>query len=109
MTEKAGSCIQGIERAMTKMLDISTAHIPKHTADALGDATSDKKPELFDAISYVHYHEYGWIIHTSEVEAVRSQHPELAALIELAKRNGAEHLKLDCDAPKIEGLASFEW
>jgi hypothetical protein len=40
---------------------------------------------------------------------VRSQHPELAALIELAKSNGAELLKLDRDAPQIEGLASFEW
>lgn len=109
MTEKIESRIQGIEHAMTKMLDISTGHIPKHTADALGDASSEKKPELYDQISYVHYHEYGWIIHTSDANAVRSEHPELAHLLELAKKNGADHLKLDCDAPKVEGLASFDW
>lgn len=103
------SMINGIEQAMTKMLDISTGHIPKHTADALGEPSSEHKPELFDQLSYVHYHEYGWILHVTNANEVRASHPELANLMELAKKHGAEHLKLDCDAPLIEGLASFDW
>ena len=94
-----------LEAATVKVLDISTGHIPKHTADAL-DAD---RPELYDALSYVHYHEYGWIIHASNDDEVNDSHPELARLIRLTRELGAEHLKLDCDAPLVEGLPVFKW
>lgn len=100
---------KSLEAAMVKVLDISTAHVPKHTADALDTPDSQVKPKLYDALSYVQYHEYGWIIHTSNDDQVRDSHPELARLIRMARELGAEHLKLDCDAPSIEGLPVFEW
>ena len=107
ITEKAipvAACI-------TKMLDISTGHIPKHTADSLGEKDSKVKPPLWDSISYVHYHEYGWIIHCTSTpeEDLKGEHQELVNLIKIASANGATHLKLDCDAPVAEGLPVFNW
>lgn len=98
-----------LEASTVKVLDISTAHIPKYTADSLDAPDPQVKPELYDALSYVRYHEYGWIIHASNDDEVNDSHPELARLIRLTRELGAEHLKLDCDAPLIEGLPIFEW
>ena len=98
-----------LEAATVKVLDISTAHIPKRTADALGSADLKDKSELYDALSYVHYHEYGWIIHASNDEQIRDSHPELARLIAMTRQLGIEHLKLDCDAPSVEELPVFNW
>lgn len=99
-----------LSQAITQMVDISTGHIPKHTADALGEeSVKPESAELYDVLSYVHYHEYGWIIHCSNEEHIEGKHPELANLIRLARANGAQHLKLDCDGIKIAGLPSFEW
>lgn len=98
-----------LDAATMKMLDISTSHIPKHTADALGDLDQMGESELYDTLSYVHYHEYGWIIHVSNEEQILESHPELSRLITMTRQLGFQHLKLDCDAPSIEGLPVFNW
>jgi hypothetical protein len=99
-----------LSKNICKLLDLSTAHIPKHTADALG-SKDISNPPLWNDLSYVHYHEYGWIIHCSrdELGDKAQEHPELAALLNLCVDNGIEHLKLDCDAPTVEGLPCFDW
>lgn len=95
---------------LLKMIDISTAHIPKHTADALGSPGDADKPALWDELSYVYYHEYGWIIFVARMpEELQPQHPELSTLFDLCLANDVGHLKLDCDAPTVEGLPTFEW
>lgn len=93
------------------MLNMSTAHIPKLTAIALGeDEGKSGKPELWDTLSYVYFHEYGWIVNCSEdaAEAVREHHPELAALIRRCLDVSAAFLKLDCDADVVPDLQTFE-
>jgi hypothetical protein len=100
-----------LQQGLVKMLDISTCHIPKRTADALGEPNSPVKPALWDVLSYVHYHEYGWIIFADRGDnpSLMEEHPELARLLTLASELGADHLKLDCDATQIKELPQFEW
>lgn len=100
-----------VDDALVKMLDISTGHIPKHTADALGQPGDSAQPALFMTVSYVPYHEYGWIIAVNEehAENIRETHPELAQLMQLTLAYGATHLKLDSDGIAIEGLPTFDW
>ncbi|WP_031364628.1 hypothetical protein [Caballeronia sordidicola] len=94
------------------MINISTTHIPKHTALALGnDEGKSGKPDLWDTLSHVYFHEYGWIVWCSSdaAEAVRESHPELAALIRRCLDINAACLKLDCDADVVPELATFDW
>lgn len=98
--------------AITPLVDISTAHIPKHTADALGSKPGDADAsELQDNLMYSHWGEYGWIIYCGddEAEEVRERHPELSDLMSLCSSQGISFLKLDCDAPKVDGLPVFNW
>lgn len=98
-----------IDQAMEKILNVSTGHIPKHTADALGSPESKDKPQLWDTLSYVYYHEYGWIIFADANAEIRESHKELADLLIFAKNNGATYLKLDCDAETLDGIPTFDW
>jgi hypothetical protein len=94
------------------MINISTSHIPQGTALALGnDEGKSGKPELWDTLSYVYFHEYGWIVccTSDAVEAVRDSHAELAALIQHCLDAGADYLKLDCDAGVVPKLPTFDW
>jgi hypothetical protein len=94
------------------MVNISTAHIPEHTAIALGqDEGKNGSPALWSRLSYVYFHEYGWIVSCSDdaAEAVREDHPELSDLIKRCRGVWANFLKLDCDAEKVLGLPTFEW
>jgi hypothetical protein len=99
------------------MLDVSTAHIQKHTADALTVSLDDGQGLVYDTLSHVAWHEYGWIIHAC-VDAHQREdlqtagHGELADLLKFAADNGFNYLKLDCDAPRLPasvGLPTFEW
>lgn len=95
-----------------KMVDISTAHIPAHTAQALGhDAEYPSRADLFNKLVYTHWSNYGWIICCTcdNPEDTMNEHPELAKLMSLCIEQGVEFLKLDCDAEKIKGLPTFEW
>lgn len=93
------------------MLELSTAHIPRRSAEALGDAGNPGTPPLWNVISYVHFPEYGWIIYCGSPppEELQQDHPELGNLMKVAKENGALYLKLDCDALKAAGLPTFDW
>lgn len=97
---------------MVGMVNIATAHIPQHTAIALGqDQGKSGTPALWDRLSYVYFHEYGWIVVCSEdaAESVRENHPELSELIRLCLGVRAQYLKLDCDADEVAGLPTFNW
>lgn len=100
-----------LSRFIVAILNLATSHIPHHTAKALGEKDSQDKPALWDTLSYLHFHEYGWLIHCNlgHVEEIQSEHPELANLMRMALSTGAEYLKLDCDAMSCEKLPQFEW
>ena len=93
-----------------KMLDISTTHIPEHTATALGGLYDYLYAPLFNDLAYTPWGGYGWIFYVGEdYGEYGAEHPELAAVIEFARSAGYDYLKLDCDAEKIDDLPTFEW
>lgn len=91
------------------VLDLSTAHIPRRTAVALGDEGDCKQAELWDYLSYTPWHEYGWLIYTDGYSLIEKEHPELAALLQFASDHGFTFLRLDCDADVYDGLPTFDW
>lgn len=101
-----------LSQYVEKMVCVTTGHIPLHTAEALGqDQGKSGEPALWNDISYVFFHEYGWIVHVSEDAAstVKQAHPELANLIELCIKQGIAYLRLDSDGLHVDGLQAFEW
>lgn len=98
--------------AISPLVDISTAHIPKHTAEALDSSASNATASgLQDKLIYTPWGQYGWIIYCGddEAEEVREAHPELCDLMALCASQGISFLKLDCDAPKVADLPVFNW
>lgn len=45
----------------------------------------------------------------TELSAVAKEHPELQALLDHCAKHEISYLKLDCDAPTLEGFPVFTW
>ena len=102
----------GLDVHMDLMLNISTANIPQHTAKALGNSGDPTEGiELWSLLSYVHWHDYGWIIYcgASYTDNIREKHRELANLMDFCVARKICYLKLDCDAVKLDGFPEFSW
>jgi hypothetical protein len=115
---KVADAILGIDltRYTTKVLDVSTAMIPEHTADALGQGRTCERTELWNELAYEPWGEYGWIVWAHDdptcIPTTVEKHPELAALLKFAATRGFGYVKLDCDAdrlPEACGLPTFSW
>lgn len=109
---------QHITLSIDRMLDASTAHIRDTTAKELDQNLQDKEGPLWDALSYVAWHEYGWIFFVPTAPDIAAglmgpefdkAYPELSAVLSFAAAQGVQYLKLDCDAPEIEALPTFNW
>ena len=98
-----------------KVLNISTAHIPVRTAEALGTGTEFTSTDsAFHACLVADlWDKIGWIIWAGhDVDEIKEEHPELARLMQFAVEYGYTYLKLDCDAeqlPESLGFPTFEW
>jgi hypothetical protein len=95
-----------------RIATLSTDHIPKHTADALGKYREDcVVAELWGYIHYEPWGDFGWIIWASSeyCEDALAPHPELAALLAMCAERRIQWLRLDCDAPPHPELPTFEW
>jgi hypothetical protein len=99
--------------AVIKMVDLSTCHIPLHTAHALGMSERQSlESELKKKLAYTPWLEYGWVIFCSRdaAQEIEKEHPALSNLIQMCAESGIEYLKLDCDALAFsEGLEKFDW
>lgn len=92
------------------MLVISSAHIPEHTAEALGDLYGHLEADLFHALVYTPWSNYGWIFWAEQEQSDDlNEHPELANLLQFAKENGYHYLQLDCDADTLSDQPTFDW
>lgn len=95
--------------SVCRYLDTSTGHLPEQEATALRESTIDHV--CVDA------YEYGWwiwvppaeVVDSDEVEELRAQAPRLLDLIDYARAQGCEHLRLDADGAAIDGLPTFQW
>lgn len=99
--------------SVKRLLDVSTAHIPRHTALALGEREPIEDAALYSSWSYDRWAGYGWILWVGELaeypDVMRTQHSTLVELLDWARQEGADYLKLDCDAPVVTGLPTFDW
>ena len=99
---------------IVRMLEISTAHVTKETADLL-----THEVELIKAgepcgttISVEDHRGFGWLIHvqTDDYEAYEADMPEdLRCAVAYARKLGCCWLLLDQAASQIEALASYDW
>ena len=87
------------------MIDISTAHIPEHTAKALEEKSIT---ELVYESWSESWSDYGWIIWVGE-DYADEEHKELNNILEYCQEHGIDYLKLDCDADTVEEFPTFEW
>lgn len=89
----------------TRMLTISTAHVPLGTAAVLNAG---------DGVAYTGNFmdvDQGWMFSTSYT-TMDERHPELCSLLKFAKLFGFQHLRLDADASKLPealGFPVFDW
>lgn len=88
---------------ITKMLTLSTAHIPESVAKSL-----ETEPETDNYGLSVYPFTYGfWIYVPSEIPSHLP--PSLAACLRLAKENGCVWLQLDQDAEPLDILPVYDW
>lgn len=92
--------------SVVSMMDISTAHIPKHTADYL-DTLAPQNP----FIAVEKWGDCGWIFWTGNEDYNDEcyAHPELLVLLDHCRSFDIAYLKLDRDA-EIDGrFPTFNW
>lgn len=95
--------------SICRYLDCSTSHITESEADELRTGGI----EHIVADDY----EYGWwvwvpparYVDEDERADLTAAAPRLLALIDHARAQGCEHLRLDADAGVLDGLPTFEW
>ena len=99
-----------MELPTLKYLDLSTAHITADDSQKLSD------PDVFgEAGLSVYENDYGWFIPVSGYDDLVAKVQQagmseaFVELIRLCKAQGIELIRLDCDAPVIEGLPVFDW
>ena len=83
------------------IIDISTAHIPEHTAKAL-------EGKSITELAYEPWSDYGWVIWIG-ADYADEEHKELNDIIKYCQEHGIDYLKLDCDADVVEEFPTFEW
>lgn len=89
-----------VSNCITKVLEISTAHVSEDTAQWLSQ----------EDCSLIVYKkgEYGWIILVPEEED-KTTPQDLHQIFEVARNNGCDWVMLDCDAFTIENLPVYDW
>jgi len=84
-------------------LTVSTVHLSDKTRRLLEDARLDVLTIPFG---------YGWILWVDEDHLLADPptlEPDALAVMRLARDQGCQWVKFDCDGPQIEGLAEYEW
>lgn len=87
---------------IVKMLNISTGHVSKETADLLN---GNKLDDVWTIP-----HEYGWIVFVSEyVEKEPVPQADMQQVLVFARKHGCDYIKFDCDASLIDELPKYSW
>ena len=59
--------------------------------------------------------EFGWLLFIGESGYPASYpnpedlNPEAAKLVRIARENGCDWIRFDCDGPVVEGVGTFDW
>lgn len=89
-----------------QMLDISTAHIKRATAYALGE--DGKFGSLYEDLSYVHWYDSGWIICVPSDDSTCDR-PDLEAIFDLARKLDCTYVQLDYNGSEMAALPTYDW
>ena len=89
------------------IIEISTAHIPEHTAKALTYKSIAKLAKLAKLV-YEPWDGKGGIIRI-DPDYADEEHKELNSIIKYCQEHGIDYLKLDCDGDTVEEFPTFEW
>jgi hypothetical protein len=95
-----------------KMLEVSIAHIPQHTAEALAAAVNSQEQPCGIAIwvNFTKWFEYGWIFHTIVDEGAElPEHKALLDLLSYARKEGYMFIKLDSAADELANFPVYSW
>lgn len=84
------------------MLVLATNHITRETAREL------EKGDASDEIGGLLTWQYGWVIWV-DVGAYDEKFPDLDACMQLARDNGCQWVRFDCDVDPLSSLPVFEW
>lgn len=110
MAEHGVSNRPSLEAAVVRMLVCSTGHIREGTDRKLTENHPDVEPLSFYPI------EFGYLIWTGSEGLLKLDDPEwanvpteLRDLMIRAKHANIEWIRLDCDAPPIEGITTYAW
>jgi hypothetical protein len=94
---------------------MSTAHLPKPTAEKLndaqwGDPRTSHLPDRPPTAGGI-YGEYGWFMYVQREPDPRldDEFPGLEEVFEFARKHGVDYVLLDRDGPVMDGLASYDW
>jgi hypothetical protein len=97
-----------MELPTRKYVDLSTAHISRKDSQLLVSPIGCVPAGLI-----VYENEYGFFIPITNEESpdmtLHGFSREFAELVTLCQEQGISLIRLDCDAPKIEGLPEFDW
>lgn len=86
-----------------KMLDLSTSHVSKETAQTLDEAPDG-------TINAYQKDEYGWFVWVPPTEWERADQPaDLLAAFAYARTQQCDWIMFDRDAEIIDDLPSFDW
>lgn len=86
---------------ISRMLTVSTAHLPPNFADLLSDP---------DCTVVCYEFEYGWLVWAgAESEQVETYPPGVLEAVRLARQYVCEWVKFDQDGPEVWGLPIFDW
>lgn len=89
-----------------RLLNVSTAHIPYYTNDALTNGS-------VEGVSVKEFHSgEAWLVYLNVDQTPDPKHSDLAALIAFATQRGYDYLVLDADGdwlPAALGFATFAW
>ena len=95
--------------AIIKMLELSTAHVTKQTAEQLDELCSNRN---YDDVIVYGKGEYGWIVYgypSADYDPPENTPADLQDVITLARERGCYWIMFDRDADKIEDLKTYEW
>ena len=104
----------GPKLEINKELAVSTSHLTDHSSKFL----TTEVAKAWAASIVIDEYDHGWRVlitgdpelFDEQMEEIRgSEHPELAALMELAQKHDCKWLLFDCDGPEVEGYPTYKW
>lgn len=88
-----------------RLIVISTGHVREETARLLDATPSGQWPCLGGR-----YGEYGWFVYAYDENSGADAVPEdLFAVMIWARKQGCDHVLLDCDGNIVDELPHFDW